>query len=109
MYLQIEQLLNLTLTIDKNKIECFPNLFQLKSILQVMVKQNNRTSSFGYFVSPLLVRYSLIETGWENTLFYFCLLLGLGLIVALFVSTPKIPQGVNQDNNQTAKEASFAV
>ncbi len=61
--------------------------------------------SFGYFVSPLLVRYSLIETGWENTLFYFCLLLGLGLIVALFVSTPKIPQGVNQDNNQTAKEA----
>ena len=61
--------------------------------------------SFGYFVSPLLVRYSLIETGWENTLFYFCLLLGLGLIVALFVSTPKIHQGVNQDNNQTAKEA----
>ena len=61
--------------------------------------------SFGYFVSPLLVRYSLIETGWENTLFYFCLLLGLGLIVALFVSTPKIPQGNNQDNNQTAKEA----
>ena len=61
--------------------------------------------SFGYFVSPLLVRYSLIETGWENTLFYFCLLLGLGLIVALFVSTPKIPKGVYQDNNQTAKEA----
>ena len=61
--------------------------------------------SFGYFVSPLLVRYSLIETGWENTLFYFCLLLGLGLIVALFVSTPKIPKEVNQDNNQTAKEA----
>ena len=61
--------------------------------------------SLGYFVSPLLVRYSLIEPGWENTLFYFCLLLGLGLIVALFVSTPKIPKGVNQDNNQTAKEA----
>ena len=61
--------------------------------------------SFGYFVSPLLVRYSLVETGWENTLFYFCFLLGLGLIVALFVSTPKISQGVNQNNNQTAKEA----
>ena len=27
--------------------------------------------SFGYFVSPLLVRYSLVETGWENTLLYF--------------------------------------
>ena len=61
--------------------------------------------SFGYFVSPLLVRYSLVETGWENTLLYFSLLLGLGLVVALFVSTPKIPVGVNQDNNQTATEA----
>ncbi|ETA69827.1 MFS transporter [Candidatus Pelagibacter ubique] len=61
--------------------------------------------SFGYFVSPLLVRYSLVETGWENTLLYFCLLLGVGLVVALFVSTPKIPIGVNQDNNQTAREA----
>ncbi len=61
--------------------------------------------SFGYFVSPLLVRYSLVETGWENTLLYFSLLLGLGLVVALFVSTPKIPLGVNQDNNQTARDA----
>jgi len=61
--------------------------------------------SFGYFVSPLLVRYSLMETGWENTLLYFCLLLGLGLIVALFVSTPKIPVGVDQNNKQTATEA----
>ena len=61
--------------------------------------------SVGYFVSPLLVRYSLVETGWENTLLYFSLLLGLGLLVALFVSTPKIPVGVNQDNNQTAIEA----
>ena len=61
--------------------------------------------SFGYFVSPLLVRYSLVETGWENTLLYFSLLLGLGLVASLFVSTPKIPVGVNQDNNQTAREA----
>jgi|TARA_B100000929_G_C15495197_1_gene415785 MFS family permease len=61
--------------------------------------------SFGYFVSPLLVRYSLIETGWENTLLYFCLLLGFGLLVAFFVSTPKIPVGVDQKNNQTAREA----
>ncbi len=61
--------------------------------------------SFGYFVSPLLVRYSLVETGWENTLLYFSLLLGLGLVVALFVSTPKIPVGINQDDNQTARDA----
>ena len=61
--------------------------------------------SFGYFVSPLLVRYSLIEIGWESTLLYFCALLGVGLIVSLFVSTPKIPVGVDQNNKQTATEA----
>ena len=61
--------------------------------------------SFGYFVSPVLVKYSLGVTGWENTIFYFCLLLGLGLLVALFVSTPKISIGENQNNNQTATEA----
>ena len=61
--------------------------------------------SFGYFVSPVLVKYSLNVTGWENTIFYFCLLLGLGLLVALFVSTPKISVGENQKNNQSATEA----
>ena len=60
--------------------------------------------SFGYFVSPLLVRYSLIETGWENTMVYFALLCGLGLIVALFVTTPKVPVG-DENNKQTATEA----
>ena len=62
--------------------------------------------SFGFFVSPLLVRYSLIEIGWEITILYFCFLLGIGLIISLFVSTPKIPEGSNsQDNKQTASEA----
>ncbi len=62
--------------------------------------------SFGFFVSPLLVRYSLIEIGWEITILYFCFLLGIGLIVSLFVSTPKIPAGSNnQDNKQTSSEA----
>ena len=61
--------------------------------------------SFGYFVSPVLVKYSLNVSGWENTIFYFCLLLGLGLLVALFVSTPKIPVGETQNNNQSATEA----
>ena len=36
---------------------------------------------------------------------FFCFFVGLGLIVALFVSTPKIPVGTNQNNNQTAREA----
>ena len=61
--------------------------------------------SFGYFVSPVLVKYSLNVSGWENTIFYFCLLLGLGLLVALFVSTPKIPVGETQNNDQTATGA----
>ncbi len=61
--------------------------------------------SFGYFVSPVLVKYSLNESGWENTIFYFCLLLGLGLLVALFVSTPKIPVGENQNKDQSAADA----
>ena len=61
--------------------------------------------SFGYFVSPVLVKYSLNVSGWENTIFYFCLLLGLGLLVALFVSTPKIPVGEIQNNKQSATEA----
>ena len=61
--------------------------------------------SFGYFISPLITRYSLVEHGWENTMLFFCFFLGLGLIVALFVSTPKIPVGTNQNNNQTAREA----
>jgi len=61
--------------------------------------------SFGYFVSPVLVKYSLDVSGWENTIFYFCLLLGLGLLIALFVTTPKIPIGENQNNNQSATEA----
>ena len=61
--------------------------------------------SFGYFVSPVLVKYSLNESGWENTIFYFCLLLGLGLLVALFVSTPKIPVEDNQNKDQSAVDA----
>ena len=61
--------------------------------------------SFGYFVSPVLVKYSLNENGWENTIFYFCLLLGLGLLVALFVNTPKIPVEENQNKDQSAIDA----
>jgi MFS family permease len=61
--------------------------------------------SFGYFVSPIFVSYSLNENGWEPTMLYFCFLLGLGLLVALFISTPKIPVGSDKNNNQTATEA----
>ena len=62
--------------------------------------------SFGYFVSPLAVRYSLLETGWETTILYFAFLLAIGLVLALFVTTPKTPIGsLPQENKQTAVEA----
>ncbi len=61
--------------------------------------------SFGYFVSPMMVSYSLVEVGWENTILFFCFLLGLGLIVALFVNTPKISKEKSLIREQTAMEA----
>ena len=62
--------------------------------------------SFGYFVSPLLVEYSLVEAGWQNTLLFFIFFLGLGLLAALFINTPTKPAGsTEQENNQTAREA----
>ena len=62
--------------------------------------------SFGYFVSPLIVRYSLIEAGWQTTILFFIFFLILGLVVALFISTPKIPVGTTiKENKQTAMEA----
>ena len=62
--------------------------------------------SFGYFVSPLIVRYSLIEAGWQTTILFFIFFLIIGLVVALFVTTPKIPVGTTmQENKQTAMEA----
>ena len=51
--------------------------------------------SFGYFLSPLFTRYSLREVGWETTILFFIILLFLGLIVAFFLSTPKIDSGTN--------------
>ena len=62
--------------------------------------------SFGYFVSPLIVRYSLIETGWQTTMLFFIFFLILGLVVALFITTPKIPVGTTaQENKLTAMKA----
>ena len=62
--------------------------------------------SFGYFVSPLIVRYSLIEAGWQTTILFFIFFLILGLVVALFITTPRIPVGTSvQQNKQTAMEA----
>ena len=62
--------------------------------------------SFGYFLSPLLTRYSLLEVGWETTVLFFILFLSLGLFLAFLLTTPKIPVGSSAaENNQTAMQA----
>ena len=61
--------------------------------------------SFGYFLSPLLTRYSLVEAGWETTVLFFIFVLIFGLIVSFFLTTPKTPVGTSPDNKQTAFEA----
>ena len=61
--------------------------------------------SFGYFISPMFTQYSLVEYGWESTLLYFLIFLSLGLIVSLFVSTPKIDTNNLKENNQTPLQA----
>ncbi len=61
--------------------------------------------SFGYFISPMYTRYTLLEFGWNTTLVIFGIMIVAGLIIAFFLSTPM--EQTNQENeiNQTATEA----
>ena len=61
--------------------------------------------SFGYFISPMYTRYTLLEFGWNTTLVIFGVMIIAGLIIAFFLSTPM--EQTNQENeiNQTATEA----
>jgi len=61
--------------------------------------------SFGYFVSPVFTRHSLVEYGWENTLLIFGFFILIGLILAFYLTTPKDVIGGKINDNQTAKEA----
>ena len=61
--------------------------------------------SFGYFVSPLFTRMSLVEYGWSDTLLFFSIFLVIGLFLAFLLTTPKIDSGGIVDNSQTAMEA----
>jgi len=84
------------------------------SVVAKHFPQSNRTlamgivtaaGSFGYFVSPVFTRYSLVENGWENTLLIFAAFIFIGLILAFFLTTPKNVVGGKIDDNQTAIEA----
>jgi len=61
--------------------------------------------SFGYFVSPMYTRYTLLEFGWNTTLVIFGAMILVGLIVSLFLSTPMTGFKQESENRQTAIEA----
>ena len=61
--------------------------------------------SFGYFVSPLFTRMSLVEYGWSDTLLFFSIFLVIGLFLAFLLTTPKNVEGGIIDDKQTATEA----
>ena len=59
-------------------------------------------ASVGYFLSPLFTQYSLGEVGWVQTLKYFMVFIGFGLIVSLFLLPAKtIIQSSKADRDQT--------
>ena len=61
--------------------------------------------SFGYFVSPVFTRYSLVEFGWESTLLIFAAFIAAGLFLAFCLTTPKKVVGGKTNDNQTVMEA----
>ncbi len=59
-------------------------------------------ASIGYFLSPLLTKYSLVQFDWENTLRYFMIFIVIGLLVSLFLFPAKTVINSSQaDRDQT--------
>ncbi len=59
-------------------------------------------ASIGYFLSPLLTKYSLVQFDWEDTLRYFMIFIFFGLIVSLFLFPAKSVINSSQaDRDQT--------
>ena len=61
-------------------------------------------ASVGYFLSPLFTQYSLGEVGWVQTLKYFMIFIGLGLIASLFL----LPSKSIIDSTQADRDQTFA-
>jgi len=61
--------------------------------------------SFGYFVSPMYTRFTLLEFGWNTTLVIFGAMILTGLIISLFLSTPMAELNQENESNQTAVQA----
>tara|TARA_B100000963_G_scaffold326969_1_gene314402 strand:- start:2932 stop:4167 length:1236 start_codon:yes stop_codon:yes gene_type:complete len=64
-------------------------------------------ASVGYFIAPLLTKYSLGEVGWEETLRYFLYFILFGSLAALFILPAKNSsiQTLNNNSDQSFKEA----
>ena len=84
------------------------------SVVSKHFPESNRTlaigivtaaGSFGYFVSPVFTRYSLVEYGWESTLLIFAAFIIAGLCLAFYLTTPKDVVGGKINDDQTATEA----
>ena len=59
-------------------------------------------ASVGYFLSPLFTQYSLGEFGWIQTLKYFMIFIGFGLIASLFLLPNKnVIESSQADRDQT--------
>ena len=59
-------------------------------------------ASIGYFLSPLLTKYSLVHFDWENTLKYFMIFIAFGLVVSLFLFPAKtVINSSKADRDQT--------
>ena len=61
--------------------------------------------SFGYFISPMYTRYTLLEFGWNTTLIIFGIMIIAGLFISFFLSTPMQEQDQKNKNTQTATQA----
>ena len=61
--------------------------------------------SFGYFLSPIFTNYSLVQFGWNYTLFIFSLFLLTGLVAAYFCRSPSEFESAEKLSDQSFKEA----
>ena len=61
--------------------------------------------SFGYFLSPIIYIYSLIENGWQTTLLAFLVALFIGFIISYFVRSPSLEQSIEKPNTQGTLDA----
>ena len=60
-------------------------------------------ASIGYFLSPLLTKYSLVNYDWEQTLKYFMIFIVFGLITSLFL----LPAKSLINSSQADREQTF--